>query len=449
MKNLLNKSIIISLFSLFFFSVGTNNIFAADSDFKIDANGVLTKYTGLDTHIVIPNSVTTIGDSVFYDTNIVSVRIPSSVTSIEDSAFAYCRQLTTVNIPDSVTNIGQEAFIFCEKLTSINIPDSITNLKTHVFAGCHSLTSINIPDSVTTIGKEALAFNRFTSINIPASVTSIDRSAFNMCINLESINVSGSNPNYKDIDGVLFNKSVSELIRYPEGKSNTEYTIPNSIISINERAFIDCKNLISISIPDSITSINDFVFDDCENLININIPNSVISIGRYAFAGCYKLKNIDIPISTTNIGDGAFSACNKLESVFIYNKNIEFGSTVFGQSNSLITLYGYKDSTTETYASQNKYKFQDLENQDKPLISISLAKTNINLAVGKSTLNHVIYNPDDTTDDKTVKWSSSDTSIAKVLTNGKIQAISKGNAVITAKVGDLTATCNVTVNWLI
>lgn len=424
MKNLLNRSIIMSLFILVFLSIKVNSVFAVDSDFKVDANGVLTEYTGSSIYITIPDSVTSIGDHVFYgNKDIVSVTIPDSVTSIGDYAFSYCHRLVTVDIPNSVTNIGENAFVFCESLTNVKIPNSITNLKPFVFGGCYSLTGLNIPDSVTTIEENALAFNKFVSINIPASVRSIHSTAFVGCQKLEKISVSTSNPNYKDVDGILFNKNGTELVAYPIGKSDTEYTIPDSVTTIDTSAFEKCINLTKINIPNSITNISDYVFKDCTNLISINIPDSVISIGKLAFGGC-----------------------DRLTSVFIYNKNIEFGNRVFGSPSQFITLYGYKDSTTETYASQNGYKFQDLENQDKQLVSISLAKTNINLAVGKSTLNHVIYNPDDTTDDKTVKWSSSDTSIARVLTNGKIQAISKGNAVITAKVGDLTATCNITVN---
>ena len=106
--------------------------------------------------IIIPNSVTTIGDRAFYQcSNLTSVTIGNSVTTIGESAFSGCSKLTSVTIPDSVTTIGDWAFWNCSNLTSVTIPDSVTTIGEGVFSGCSNLTSVTIPDSVTTIGDSA------------------------------------------------------------------------------------------------------------------------------------------------------------------------------------------------------------------------------------------------------------------------------------------------------
>ena len=110
------------------------------------------------TSITIPDSITSIGSTTFYDcTSLTSITIPDSVTSIGNWAFSYCSSLTSITIPDSVTSIGESAFRGCTSLTSITIPDSITSIGDSAFRGCTSLTSITIPDSVTSIGESVFS----------------------------------------------------------------------------------------------------------------------------------------------------------------------------------------------------------------------------------------------------------------------------------------------------
>ena len=103
--------------------------------------------------LVIPNSVTSIGDYAFYGcSSLTSVTIGESVTSIGENAFSYCSFLTSVTISESVTSIGMYAFNKCSSLTSVTIPEGVASIEPAVFAGCTSLSSIAIPESVVWIG---------------------------------------------------------------------------------------------------------------------------------------------------------------------------------------------------------------------------------------------------------------------------------------------------------
>ena len=205
-----------------------------------------------------------------FRSSIKTVIIEDGVTSIGALAFCNYSGLTSVTIGESVTSIGQQAFYECTGLTSITIPNSITNIRNYAFSGCSSLTSITIPNSVTSIGGGAFSgCSSLTSITIPNSVTSIGDNAFSYCSSLTSITVDSENPNYCDIDGVLFNKNKTTLIRYPESKSATSYTIPNSVTSIGGEAFRGCSSLKNVSIASSVKVLEGRAFYDCSNIETI------------------------------------------------------------------------------------------------------------------------------------------------------------------------------------
>ena len=157
--------------------------------------------------IIIPDSVTCIGDSAFWDCReLTSVTIPDSVTSIRDSAFYNCRKLTSVMIPNSVMSIGPFAFYRCSELTNMMISDRVTNIWNSAFEGCCSLRSVTIPDSVKSIGDYAFYGCCLESVTIPDSVMSIGDDAFYGCDKLNSLVFKG-----KTMD------EVKEMDHYPWG----------------------------------------------------------------------------------------------------------------------------------------------------------------------------------------------------------------------------------------
>ncbi|WP_235324230.1 leucine-rich repeat protein [Anaeromassilibacillus senegalensis] len=165
-----------------------------------------------------------------------------------------------------------------------HISSGVTSIGDGAFVGCNSLTSITIPNSVTSIGGWAFAdCERLTSITIPSSVTSIGDLVFSYCYSLTNISVDAGNPNYKSIDGVLFDKNGSTLIQYPAGKDEAVYHIPSGVTSIGDWAFYFCESLTSITIPSSVTSIGSGVFCGCYVLTRLTFSGNAPSIDYDAF----------------------------------------------------------------------------------------------------------------------------------------------------------------------
>ena len=219
----------------------------------------------------------------FWHCNSLSdIVIPSSVTSIGDRAFHWCLSLSDFVIPASVTSIGDWAFEHCRSLPEIVIPASVTSIGSGAFSFCRSLSDIVIPDSVTSIGNGA--FNYCSSlkyISIPKSVICLNGNPFyNWDGKLECLS-----PNFIYEDDVLFNKGKSKIISF-RNQNIESYVIPTSVTSIGDNAFTVCRSLSKIVIPSSVTSIGSGAFSFCRSLSDIVIPVSVTSIGNRAFYGC-------------------------------------------------------------------------------------------------------------------------------------------------------------------
>lgn len=348
---------------------------------------------------VIPNSVTSIGDYVFYGcSSLTSITIPNSVKTIGTYAFGHCRSLTSITIPNSVINVGNCAFMNCSGLTSITISNNVKSLGSSAFSNCSSLTSITIPSSVTSIGDYAFYdCSSLTSINIPNGVTSIEDGTFHNCCNLTSISIpdgvtsikstrsSGAFWNCSSLKSIIIPKSVTSIgvkafyrcssltsIKVELGNSvydSREYCnaiietnsnslilgsantkIPTGITSIGDNAFNGCSGLASITIPQGVTRIGNNAFNGCSGLTSVTIPSSVTSIEVATFDGCSGLTSVTIPSSVTSIGLSAFYGCSSLTSVSIPSSVTSIGDQVFNRCSSLTSITIDKSVPIDIYS---------------------------------------------------------------------------------------------------
>lgn len=264
----------------------TITVTAPSRDFTFDATtGTIKKYNGNDTVVVIPPTisswpVTKIGEDAFQDnTTITSVTIPASVTEIGSNAFAGCTNLTIVNYAGDWSNLtiqsGNPAVQDAANAPLFNFefipPDNtaviVTNYKYNGAAADVTIPSRYQGKPVTTIGHAAFFNSAVTSVTIPDSVTSISDEAFINCPKLTNI------------------------------------SIPNSVTYIGFSAFSSCTSLKSITLPSSLSFISGALFLGCSQLTTIHIPVSVTSIGNNAFADCPSLMTVTYPGSKTQWDD--------------------------------------------------------------------------------------------------------------------------------------------------
>ena len=252
-----------------------------------------------------------------------AITIPSSV-SVENGPF---------NATYDVTSIGKSAFSNNIGLTNITIPNSVTYIQDYAFDGCSSLTSCDIPNSVTSAGYGCFSnCTNLTSINIGSGFSNLHANIFSNS-NIVNINVSGDNANYTSVNGVVYDKTIKNVVL----SYQANLTIPNSVTSLGFQSIYGLK---SITFGTGITSIGDYVFYNNQRLESIVIPNSITSIGSNSFAGCSILTSVAFQTTSqlTEIKSYAFGSCTALESFVIPNSVTLMGSNIFESCYNLTSV---------------------------------------------------------------------------------------------------------------
>jgi hypothetical protein len=165
-------------------------------------------------------------------------------------------------------------------------------------------------------------------IYIPKSVEYIGLMAFCSCDSIKEITVADENSNFKSVDGSLFSRDGSTLIKYALGKDNAVYSVPDGTVVIEDNAFENAKYLTEVALPDSMETLCYSAFLRCENLKQVDLGNGLKEIGGCAFSSCTSLTEIIIPDSVKTVAYHAFSYCDKLERAVIGSGagNVEFGA---------------------------------------------------------------------------------------------------------------------------
>ncbi len=281
----------------------------------------------------ITNSVGTIVAMILLTATVLNVNAQNVGDKFKEGKLYYKITQLTPNKEVEVTNQkGSYPYYDNTKKPTgnITIPETVngyavTAIGRSAFNRCYELTAVIIPESVTKIGVCVFQYSGVATITIPKSVTTIDVASFNDASSLTEIKVVSDNPNYSAQNGVLFNKEQTELIAYPGGKTDTEYTIPNTVTKIGDNAFFYSKvNTVTIK-PNTVKTIGNSAFQG-SNLTSIAIPDGVTSIGKWCFASCKKLKTVSISKTVPSMNHIFSSSNEALQSITVASDNPNYSS---------------------------------------------------------------------------------------------------------------------------
>lgn len=320
---------------------------SAQFQYTVDDTGTtITGYTGQGGTVEIPSilggkPVVAIGNNAFQmpnleiRTDITAVILPEGLQSIGRSAFWGCAGIASIEIPDSVTEIGWAAFETCENLTSVTLPKNLTQISDNLFHNC-PLTEIDLPQGITRIGDYAFRDTGLTAIVIPEGTLSIGKCAFEGCSELSAVTIPASVTEVgecafancpklapldeilpekltKVIDGVVYNADGTQIIGILPTLSG-EVRIADGITVIPQQLFADNTSITSVILPNSIKTIEWRAFSGCTSLAQIEFPEGLLTIGDYAFSST-GLTTVVLPSTLTTFGEGVFDGCTKLANI--------------------------------------------------------------------------------------------------------------------------------------
>ena len=250
--------------------------------------------------LIISKGITEIGKASFNGASkITGVEIPNSAILISDYAFQNCEGLTTITIPGSVKKIGNwwgnangQIFNGCSNLKEVILEEGIEEISGRAFDSCSKVKEWKLPKSLKRIGPCAFRNISVEEFNIPENVESI-AATFISSSNLSRINVDSNNKYFTSVDGILFDKDSTRLIKYPENRDGSSYEVPNTVNTIDANAFGSCKNLQTIVIADSVEKIGDSAFYGSK-LKTINLGGGITNINNKPFYGALNLTNINV-----------------------------------------------------------------------------------------------------------------------------------------------------------
>ena len=345
-------------------------------------------------NLILPNTLITIGEEMFYQSKLKTVVIPANATTIGNSAFEQCASLISIDIPANVETIGTAvfwgcsslatvtfengsqlktigggssyygAFSYCTALTSIEIPASVETIEAAAFKGCSSLATVTFENGsqLKTIGGGSSYYGAFsyctalTSIEIPASVETIEAAAFKGCSSLATVTFENGSQ-LKTIGG---GSSYYGAFSYCTALTSIE--IPASVETIEAAAFKGCSSLATVTFENgsqlkTIGGGSSYygAFSDCTALTSIEIPASVETIKASAFKGCSSLATVTFEngsqLKTIEGGypsSGTFADCTALTSIEIPASVETIEAAAFKGCSSLATVTFEKGSQLKT-----------------------------------------------------------------------------------------------------
>ena len=331
------KPALLCLFILLSFMAGKSARAAksGDYEYRIEKNKItITKYTGKAKKVVIPEkiagkTVATIGAYAFYQNKTVTnVKLPSSVKIIESSAFSRCKKLKSINLED-VEDIYSNAFMNNFSLRGELDLESAETVGRMAFANCKKIKKVVFSEDLELVSNKSSC-------------------PFNGCISIEEFEVPESNVNFKTIDGVLFNKDVSNIVAYPPAKKTASYALPDTVTKICPQAFYNasvdtvvfgsnvqtiCReafrysHIKTMTMPDfpvvdgvlKPVKIKSNVFSNCTELVEFTFPSNMENLGSIWFWGCTSLKKVVIPEQVTSIPYSFCMGCESLSEVNLNN----------------------------------------------------------------------------------------------------------------------------------
>lgn len=435
------------------------------------------------TQITLPESITNLGYSAFTGcSSLTEINLPANLQSIPDSAFSACSSLQHIELPENITSVGASAFAACVSLEEITLPDSVTEIGSGIFSDCDSLVSVNLSEDIETIPSEAFRYcDNLHTVVVPSGVSEVGNNAFADCASLTAVFLPGSIAR-ADFGSTVFYNSPNAVLYVLNGSGAYSYAINaglNYVVLDDEITMDDdeitlqageSREMVVMRRNYSVASNTDLTWKSTNSEI-ASVENGVITAHRGGDA---------IISAETSTGARAEVSVHvddeekPITSITLNNTQMEMNINTRQGLRATITPSDTTDSkllswesedptiaivsatgnvtakgagtTTITVSAENGVSASCEVTVKSPITAVRLSQTDMTLERGASQQLRTMIEPVDTTDDRTLSWSSSVPSVAMVDDEGNVTALSEGYAIIRVETSNgKTATCTVQV----
>lgn len=350
-------------------------VYSAQNGMLLSADGKTLLYYPAgktDTTVVLPDSVTSIGDKAFYkNTKITTFAVPARLQNIGESAFEGCTGITTLTFEggegDADLRIEDRAFYGCWKIEALTLTENVRYLGESAFGDTRHITEVTVNSSGNVTFKDGAFVSVYggsgvRTLHIGKGLANVDISAVFGGTNAVLATVTVDKENnyyYEGSDGVIYDKHLNEeqvnvptkILYYPILKEG-EYELPGSITTIGANVFVGRQKLTKVTIGANVTEIGNAAFKDCTALTEVVWKKPVVSaegvtaeeqaltLGDNVFSGCYGFTAFVLPARVTSIGEGAFQNC-KYMTAFTFEDGtgaLTIGAKAFSGCHALTAL---------------------------------------------------------------------------------------------------------------
>lgn len=267
--------------------------------------------------VVLPKTLTTIGEEAFSGcTKLTSINL-GSVTEIGKSSFSNTA-IEKITLGEGMTTIPESAFQNCKSLVKVVMPETIEKIEAKAFSGCSALTRIALNEGLKTIGQEAFYGAHLSTLHLPSTFEDMGGEYMGDVFevagkaiadkNMKTITVSGDNPLYSSYNGILYNKDGDEVVFCPRGRTSAK--VADGVTKIRSYAFFMCFDLEKVTLPSTLKTIGKGAFQYDEGLTDCELPEGLETVEDSAFFGAENWTGVDrIPSTVNSIGAYGFAEC--------------------------------------------------------------------------------------------------------------------------------------------
>lgn len=387
---------------------------------------------------------------------LTDIEIPENVKIIGGNAFEHSG-LTDVTVPDTVESLGSGAFEDCTKLTHIQLPKNLTSIPHSIFKGCTSLSSIEFPQAATNIEMYAFAdCKSLTNLILPDGLVNITLAAFEGCTNLQRVVIPASVTGFPNDDTLgaydMFPDSPKSLVVYVEKGSNGERWAVNNVAdwgyqykildSVSNLDGVDFGSFYLINLDKKVRVEGKFSINSQLVVNEINSGNEYDAFQAKSENGILKVYEVSVSTDTEN---DTYTVSIGLPDG--YSKNAKL---YYYENGEAVEISSSQVSKTFTVQTGSLGYFAVIDSsisggEDHEVTKVTLNKTSAAMKKGDKLQLSATVLPQTATN-KSIRWESSDNTVATVDSKGVVTAVSAGSAIITATaVNGVNAACTISV----